>query len=64
MAGILFRNKPVFLKINIWIILFLQRLKVELTYRPNRLLNGAATRPPKTPPSATTEIAVEYKISW
>jgi len=27
------------------------------------LLIGAAKRPPKTPPSATTEIAVEYKTS-
>ena len=36
---------------------------IFFTYRPNRSLNGAATRPPKTPPSAITEIAVEYKIS-
>ena len=34
-----------------------------LTYRPNRSLIGPAKRPPKTPPSATTEIAVEYRIS-
>jgi len=39
-------------------------MKIYQTYRPTLLLNGAAERPPRTPPSATTDIAIEYKISW
>ena len=59
-AGILLSNKPVFLKDR---CLFYLLNHLFSTYRPNRLVNGAAKSPPKTPPSAITEIAVEYKIS-
>ena len=66
-AGMLFKSKPVFLQtkqnyMNNSVLTKYTGIPF-FTYRPNRSLNGAAIIPPKTPPSARTEIAVEYKIS-
>jgi hypothetical protein len=60
-AGILFSSKPIFLTIKRKIH-FITKIRLT-TYRPYRSLNGIDNSPPKTPPNATTEIAVEYKIS-